>query len=117
MKEEKFVKLLVNRSSNQCRLSVPQCFWHSVSKTGWYKMTEENGVLIYTPTNKTGKVRKLVPKIIDQKEAVKEIEVDPFKEIKYDPNIQFDYSGLSAQPENAALDIHEDDVWRDDVPT
>jgi hypothetical protein len=124
MKEEKLVKLQVNYKSNQCRLSVPQCHWNNISKSGWYKVTENNGVLTYTPADKPIKAKIPSFKDTDRSnkattKATAEKKDEFISTINSKQNLSnpLDYANLSVVPEHQLFD--DGDVWNeeDEVPT
>lgn len=120
MKMKKHVKLSINRSSNQCRLSVPQCYWENMSKSGWYEITENNGILTYTPSDKPNKIKIPILPIGKQgietsKQKIESNEIDYFKptiDPKQNTSDTLDYAELSSVPQQHLFD--EGDVWGDE---
>jgi hypothetical protein len=49
---KKQVKVIRNPKSQQCLVSIPKSFWDLIPKSGFFEMTEQNGCLLLTPTQK-----------------------------------------------------------------
>ena len=49
---KKQVKVIRNLKSQQCLVSIPKLFWDLIPKSGFFEMTEQNGCILLTPTQK-----------------------------------------------------------------
>lgn len=49
---KKQVKVIRNLKSEQCLVSIPKGFWYLIPKSGYFEMSEQNGSLLLTPTQK-----------------------------------------------------------------
>ena len=123
MAREKYVKAIVNKSAEQCRLSIPKASWGLIPTSGWYLFSDNNGVLTYTPTDKPRKVpiptvnkgRTYKQGVEANKQLIESNEMDYFKptiDPKQNASDALDYAELSSVPQQHLFD--EGDVWSDE---
>jgi hypothetical protein len=91
-----------------------------MSKSGWYEITENNGILTYTPSDKPNKIKIPILPIGKQgietsKQKIESNEIDYFKptiDPKQNTSDTLDYAELSSVPQQHLFD--EGDVWGDE---
>ena len=76
---KKQVKVIRNSKSQQCLVSIPKSFWDLIPKSGVFDMTEQNGNILLTPSQKKQSIMPVFEE--DSKPAVSSQEVTKKEEI------------------------------------
>ena len=99
---KKQVKVIRNSKSQQCLVSIPKSFWDLIPKSGYFELTEQNGSLLLTPTQKKQSTTGIAMPVFEEdssKPAVSSQEVtkkEPvvgkkeLPDVKLDPSINLE---------------------------
>jgi hypothetical protein len=109
---KKQVKVIRNKNSQQCLISIPKSFWDLIPKSGYFELTEQNGNLLLTPTQKKQSTEGIAMPVFEEdssKPAVSSQEVTNKEEV---------IQGLiesSKKKINPSINPEkEQNVWEDD---